>query len=177
MWKLIWRRPWSTVLYFLNFKIKKREYFRGLKNMRKCIKESRKSNKIPPPPSIIVFRLLKCIIIKDQEIFSTLLVIPGNCQVNSPWSYMVRRNHSELRYQGNDIRQIDVYRSIKSIVSDRSQSIIDICARRAKGNNAINRLYFIICSSVIPLIFFISDCNAQVYEMGIACTQRNQCNM
>ena len=45
---------------------------------------------------IIVFRLIKCIIIKDQEIFSTLSVIPGNCQVNSPWSYMVRRNHSEL---------------------------------------------------------------------------------
>ena len=66
------------------------------KNMRICIKETRKSNKIPPHPPIIVFRLIKCIIIKDQEIFSTLSVIPGNCQVNSPWSYMVRRNHSEL---------------------------------------------------------------------------------
>ena len=135
--------------------------------MRICIKETRKSNKIPPPPPIIVFRLIKCIIIKDQEIFSTVSVIPGNCQVNSPWSYMVI----------NDIRQIDVYQSIKSIVSDRSRSIIDICARRAKGDNAINRLYFIFCSSVIPLTFFISDCNAHVYEMGIACTQRNQCNI
>ena len=121
---------------------------------------------------IIVFRLIKCIIIiiKDQEIFSTLLVIPGK-------SLVIHGPAKPFRYQGNDIRQIDVYQSIKSIVSDRSRSIIDICACRAKGDNAINRLYFIFCSSVIPLTFFISDCNAQVYEMGIACTQRNQCNI
>ena len=100
----------------------------------------------------------------------TRLTVPGHT-----WSGETIQNY-DIREMTSDI-EIDVYRSIKSIVSDQSRSIIDICACRAKGDNAINRLYFIFCSSVIPLTFFISDCNAQVYEMGIACTQRNQCNI
>ena len=70
-----------------------------------------------------------------------------------------------------------MYRSIKSIVSDRSRPIIDICARRAKGDNAINRLYFrgvsrrtpgslgfnvIFSSMVFPRVFLRKNYEKQV---------------
>ena len=78
-------------LVFVKFQNKEERIFQRIEKHEKMHQRNKKKN----PPPIIVFRLIKCIIIKDQEIFSTLLVIPES-QINSPWSYMVRRNHSEL---------------------------------------------------------------------------------